>query len=223
MPLANEEEQKNYSHDKIVDLEGEGLDMSRNLNVIYRIDESDRIVYVNDEWDIFAVENDAKELISENVKNKNLWEYIQGEELVYLYGIIFEKVRRRRIELSFQYRCDSPGKRRYLEMNVAPLKGQMVEIRNPIVKIENRESIDILRNEVKAGDKFIIMCSWCKKVKAEDWVEVEDAIKKYGLFEKDSLPQITHSICKVCTEKLYMTLKGSDKQPHSYKAPVFKR
>ena len=197
--------------------------MSRNLNVIYRIDESDRIVYVNDEWDIFAVENDAKELISENIKNKNLWEYIQGEELVYLYGMVFDKVRKSRIELSFQYRCDSPEIKRYLKMNVAPLKGHMIEISNPIVKIEKRETIDILRNKVRANDEFITMCSWCKRVKAEEWVEVEDAIKKYGLFEKDSLPQITHSICKACTDKLYMTLKKTDKQPDSYKAPVIKR
>ena len=182
--------------------------MTGNRDVVYRVDKSDRIVYVNDGWDIFAVENDAKELISGNIKNKNIWEYIQGDVTVHLYDVIFEKVRRKGVELSFNYRCDSPETRRYLTMKLTPLKGKMIEITNSIIKIEERDPVDIVRNKGKGGDDFIRMCSWCKKVKAEDWVEVEVAIKKYGLFEKDSLPQITHTICNACEEKIRNEMKG---------------
>jgi hypothetical protein len=49
----------------------------------------------------------------------------------------------------------------------------------------------------------VVVCGWCKRVDVSgDWLEVELAVTRLGLFNLTRLPQITHGICVDCRKRV---------------------
>jgi hypothetical protein len=59
------------------------------------------------------------------------------------------------------------------------------------------------------SDELIKMCSWCARIEAGDWVEIEEGCRRLGLLEEPRLPQITHTVCAGCMAAMSDELDSS--------------
>lgn len=175
---------------------------------IYRIDQNDTIFYVNDQWLLFARENDVDKLTFDAVINQSLWSFITNVEVQHLYGLFLARVRATRLPIKLPFRCDAPDCRRYMELSLYPLSKKGVEFRSRILKLETRDPVGLLDASLERSNQLIRMCSWCKKVYTDQcgWVEVEKATRVLKLFDAPKMPQITHGMCPVCFENCLQEL-----------------
>jgi hypothetical protein len=177
--------------------------------IIYRIDNNNIIDLLSDNWKIFSEDNFGGDICEPiNVIGSPLFDFITGLETKYLYQIILKKVRDRMRTSTFGYRCDSPEKRRFLDLSIFPLKHNAVEFWSQVVRTESRETVFLLKNDIERSDEFVRICSMCKKIAVSDteWVEVESAIIKLKIFEKEQMPQLTHGLCQSCYDKVMTIL-----------------
>jgi len=172
--------------------------------VIYRIDRDDLLVFFNDQWDLFARDNDGPQLHSQKIHKRSLWDFIHDAATRHLHGTLLKRVRANSRMLNLPFRCDSPAVRRFMEMDILPLHDGKIEYRCRIIKTELREALPIIAGNINDGESLLRMCSWCKKIDAgnSSWVEIEDAIKFFDLFAKTAVPQISHTICDVCMKNM---------------------
>jgi hypothetical protein len=168
---------------------------------IYRIDRDDHVVYVGDNWQDFADENGATAACSPDfVLGRSLWHFISDAETEHLYKILVERVRLRRSSIRVPIRCDSPGLRRFMEVEIHPLKDNGVEFRSSALRVEPRERVDLLRGDISRSEDLLRICSFCKKIdmSKNHWVETERAVKELDLFGPKALPSLTHGVCPSC-------------------------
>ena len=170
----------------------------------YHLNSRLRINYVCDKWQLFASENNAGYLDNESVLNKPLSEFIVDRKSLHLYEMLIARVKKEQRSVKFPFRCDSPEKRRYMEMEIYSVDDGSVGFKSCIIAEEPREPVQLLETEVDRSEEIVTICSWCKKIKvAEDlWDEVENAIKKLELFAMTLLPQLSHGMCPVCYENM---------------------
>jgi hypothetical protein len=181
---------------------------------IYDIDLNGRIVWVNEAWNRFAAENAAEHLKEESVLGSRLWDFISDPETQQIYHLLHEKVLEEQRSLSFPFRCDGPALRRYLRMEMASPRQQVCRFHSVVVKLEARSEVRLWKPTVKRSDSFLRACSWCKKVDVgqESWQEVEDALCELELFNRSSLPQLTHTICPSCYTSMQSVLQSESKK-----------
>ncbi len=175
--------------------------------VIYGIDEEDRIVFIGGAWDAFAVANHAEQIISSRVLHTSLWQHCQGAMVEQMYRSLLQRVRATKRQIEFIYRCDAPEIRRFIRMCIKNLEEQpdLIAFTNQIVREELRPYQALLDVYMpRRSDDMVAMCSWCNKVRVDGsgWHEVEDAIAALKLFERDTYPEITHTICPACVAKV---------------------
>ncbi len=171
-------------------------------HIEYKIDGENRIIYGNEEWDSFALENYGEEIVSEKILGKNLFDYIQDITIKQIYLDIIEKVRQGR-EINIDYRCDAPTLKRLLKMYVKLENNGIVKFVSEPIQITPQQYIYLLDPKLPKEDKPIPMCSWCKRIKIEtEWEDLENAINKYQLLVQDKLPFLTHTICEKCFENI---------------------
>lgn len=167
---------------------------------IYRIDQSDRINFANQEWFDFARENNAMALRPDAVIGSLLWNYISDEETRRLFQVLLGKVRETGAPVALPYRCDSGDCRRFMEMKIVPMPDRQVGFYSRILRDEPREKVRLMEPHAERTDGVLVMCSWCKKIPLPDgrWVEVEEAVKALNLFDAPRLPMISHTMCPEC-------------------------
>lgn len=167
----------------------------------YVIDSTDRIVAANAEWFDFARENGAGWLTSDAVLGRPLWDFITDPETRMLYREMVKGVREQSRAQMVPFRCDSPDRRRFMELTISKNPDGALLFLSRVVREESREPIPFLAPGIARGDSVLVMCGWCKKVRvgAEQWVEVEAAVKALDLFDAPRLPRISHGICSVCS------------------------
>jgi hypothetical protein len=169
----------------------------------YWIDSEDIIYRVSTNWDQFAIENDARDLLAENVLGRSLWDYVTESEIRQIYMLLFNRIRQKKVPLEFPYRCDSPHVKRFMTMKVYPLDNDSIKFVSRIDKIEKQREAKILTRDLKRDLEFIRMCSWCKKISRNgDWLEIEEAFGNHGIMADIGFPQITHTICQDCFERV---------------------
>jgi len=175
--------------------------MSTNC-ITYHIDSSDRIIYLSESWQEFAVDNMAGILTSEYVLNRSIFDFFADEKVKHLYKMLIDRSRTEQVKLRLPFRCDAPDRRRYMAMEVYPLNSDVLVLRSCILREENRESIALLDESIDRSDEFLTICSWCKRVKLsdDDWREVEEAIESLRLFDDSVLPRLSHGMCSECFE-----------------------
>ena len=175
---------------------------------IWIIDGADKIVHVNDDWLAFAVENTAPQLTASLVLDQSIWRFIQGQETSYLYKQIFTRVRAGKSPVKFPFRCDSPGCRRFMEMQLALLPGDAIQFMAHILREEWREPVDLLDASRDRSGEFLKICSWCRRIDIPgcSWGEIEAAIKALDLFGQHPMPRMTHTICDSCRGALRLEL-----------------
>ena len=177
-----------------------GNHMNKDV-LIYRIDSTDTIVSVSENWSTFADANAwGGFLRPEDVVGHKLWDFIQDSETQYLYREVFRRVRGGISSRTIPFRCDSPSERRYLELHIVALPDEQIEITSNILRTVPRSPISLLKADTSISTDFVTVCSMCKKIKVSprQWTEIEEALADLRLFEVDEMPQLTHGLCHSC-------------------------
>lgn len=173
--------------------------------IVYRIDGEDTIVFVNEAWQRFAVENGAPAL-ARGVLERCLWDYVDGVEVAMLWRELVARARDGHT-LTVPYRCDAPAQRRHLVMALAPLPSRGVQFASTVALVEDRDPIALLSRYYGPGVP-VRSCSWCRRFDVGGYVEVEEAIVRLGLLEQDQRP-ITHTICDDCAALFDASMRGA--------------
>ena len=114
--------------------------------------------------------------------------------------------------MRFSFRCDAPEKRRLLEMTINPGKDGGLELESTPLWVQPRAPQKLLENRTASSpEKFLLMCGWCKRINVGDsqWEEVEDAVVRLGLFERQESIQVSHGICPRCYDQVFKNLDES--------------
>jgi hypothetical protein len=175
------------------------------------LNDRDEIVFVNEAWDAFAATNSAEHLIAAQVLGRPLWGFITDGTTQALYREVLARVRSG-YPVQFNIRCDSPGRRRLLEINVAGGPGDVAEFRVRTIMVEERPLQVLLDSDRPHSEPLLPVCGWCKKVDiGGHWAEVEEAVSLLGLFERSLLPGVTHGICEDCCSRLVATVSNGQR------------
>ncbi|KPJ88145.1 MAG: hypothetical protein AMJ53_17225 [Gammaproteobacteria bacterium SG8_11] len=176
---------------------------------IYYVDRNNNFINGNDEWDQFALANNAAHLIRASVHNQSLFDLISDPQCNHLYKLLIERTKHSGKTIIFQFRCDSPDMRRFMRMEMTHENGNGgVCFKSIVERQEPRGPVALLDPQSKRSTESLIICSWCKKVKiAEDqWMEVEQAVNHLKLFNTTYLPQLSNGMCPVCHESIWTRL-----------------
>lgn len=172
--------------------------MNRKTEFIHRINDEDRIVEINRDWEDFAWRNWPEYDPSTIVGNK-IWKFITDSEVSHLYYEILHMTRMHNKIFQFNYRCDSPDTFRLLRMTISITEKDLVEFRSTVQKEIIRPPIDVLNLNISSNNIWIMMCSFCKAVHAQGvWIEFEKAVDALNL-QIPPYPKISHGICDSCS------------------------
>ncbi|MGF1677686.1 MAG: hypothetical protein ACFCUX_00665, partial [Candidatus Methylacidiphilales bacterium] len=103
-------------------------------------------------------------------------------------------------------RCDGPACRRLLEMIIRAAADGSVEFETKSLHVEDRAPVALLSRGAARSTELIRVCAWCNRIDSGsgsgEWVEIEDAVERLGLFELQEVPQLTHGICEACFDSM---------------------
>ena len=171
-----------------------------HADVAYSLDGDDRIVFVNAAWTAFAEANDGSHLLPPQILGRSLWEFIADSSTRQIYQITYRRVRAGAGPVTFPFRCDSPGMRRFLEMAITARPQARLDVRVRTLRLEARAPVSLLHPAAPRSSAVLRMCAWCKRIPDERgvWLEVEAALSELRLMAADPLPAISHGMCEEC-------------------------
>jgi hypothetical protein len=169
----------------------------------YSLDAADRLVAVSEAWLEFARENGAPQLDPQAVMHRSIWAFVAGQETRHLYRVLFERVRKRGTSLSVPFRCDSPERIRFMELRMHPAAGEGIDCSGVLLHEHARPHLPLLDPILARADYSFPMCSLCKKIFVfGDWMEVEDAVARLGMFDSARPPALDYGCCDACRRLL---------------------
>lgn len=176
--------------------------------VSYRIDSLDRITSVGDEWVSFALANGGARVLPPGILGTSLWSWLVDAATRQVYQSVVSRVRKGAVSVRFQFRCDGPDQRRLLQMHITAGPHDEVRFRTELLVSQPRDEVSLMKAELARSDALLRICGWCMRIPdpAEAWLEVEEAIASLRLFEKSSLPRLSHGMCPRCHETMLATL-----------------
>jgi hypothetical protein len=177
--------------------------------IVYRIDSNNRIIEADENWDRFALANDSPHLVRDKVMHTSLFDLISDPMSRHLYQLLIERVKHTGKPISFNFRCDSPDRRRFMHMVMSyqdTCAG--VGFKSTTEREEPRAPVELLSPRASRSDDLVIICSWCKRIKIsdDDWVEIEQGVQRLGLFDVDEFPQLSHGMCPDCKKAIWSKL-----------------
>ncbi len=134
-----------------------------------------------------------------------LWDFVAGQELEKLQRMLLRRVRGELRSVDLPFRCDGPEVRRKMDIHIASqASGRYVVFSALLREEEGRDEFQpLLAAETPRGEETLTMCGWCDRFLVDsEWVEVEEAVARLGLFELPRMPAIDHGVCPDCTEML---------------------
>jgi hypothetical protein len=169
----------------------------------YRLAADDSIAWVDDDFRAFARANDAPELV-DGVVGRSLFDFVDGLVVTELWRLLLGRVRSSGTPVELPFRCDSPGLRRYMAVRLSPREGGEVDFLSKVMRMEWREPVGLLGRDRRggSGDELVRVCSWCCRVAAPEWVEVETAAERLRLLEESYVVALTHGICDRCVAEV---------------------
>jgi hypothetical protein len=169
----------------------------------YAIDDQDHLIKVDDGYYRFAEENGWRE--AGTSLGRSLWDYVEGDQMRKLQRLLLRRIRDEVGDVELPFRCDGPGVRREMDIRIVARPGGRVVLFSAQLRseVEREEPQPLLDPEMPRGEETLTMCGWCDRFEVGgEWIEVEEAAKRLGLFDRSELPAISHGICPDCTEML---------------------
>lgn len=175
--------------------------------LVYRVDASNRITWVNAAWSEFARNNQGETVMPARILGRDLLGLVMDETVAQLYAAMLKRVRSG-TAVKFTYRCDAPDKRRMFAMDIGLLASGEVEFVSTLTHEEGRPPVALLAAGGTRSSELLRVCSWCQKVAtpAGHWLPVEEAVATLRLMETEQLPAITHGMCGPCLVAARATL-----------------
>ncbi len=169
-----------------------------NESFAYRIDARDHVASVETAWLDFNGEPTGR------LPKVLFWDFISGHEVRHLFKMMFDTARSEHRRVAVPFRCDTPTARRFMELRIKPIEEGGLSIEGKLVHRESRSSVELLADVDRDPNRFLEICSWCKRVDlgGDNWVEVEDAVRELDLMGDMLLPTLTHGICFDCVDKV---------------------
>lgn len=176
----------------------------------YQIDAHDLLISVSSSWASFAAANGGNNLDPSIVIGQPLWRYIVGKELRHLFELLLQRARRAQHRIILPFRCDSPGERRFMQLEVHAYPDRSVGFVSRLLHAHPRAPIAVLGPGGERTQEWLRICSWCNRAQLprDEWVEIEEAVSRLGLFNQSQLPQLTHGICPTCAVEFRAGLPG---------------
>jgi len=167
---------------------------------IYKIDDHDRIQFVNSAWLRFAQENDAPELTESAIIGEQIWRFISGAETTTLYKSIFLRIRTEHVKFKIPFRCDSPTIIRFMELTLSSLPDNGIELSGNLLQNKKRKYNALFDATVSHSRKKLEICSLCRRVRKDkgEWLEPNEAMVKFKLFNNTHPPRLIESVCSLC-------------------------
>lgn len=181
------------------------MKLKESTTYIYYINKEDIVAYVNEEWNTFALENEGAHLINQTL-GKPIWNFISDGLVKRLYQELFKAVRNAQRSVNVSFRCDSPEKMRFMQMELHPLENNGLAIHNKLLKEKTKKegySPEIISLIAQKG---FPMCSRCNRILVEgNWHELTDALKS-GLIVGRSL-KAHYGMCEDCSSDIRFTIR----------------
>lgn len=173
----------------------------------YRVDPSDRLVWVDDIWLAFARENGAVDLTEDKVCGRSLWDFVSDEVTREVYLDIHARVRLTGSSMVLPFRCDSPSVRRQMQLTITGEQSGHIMYDSLLLKAESRRWLGALESKRPRSDVILRMCSCCKRVLTEPmgWLDLEDAYVTLRIFEAPEAPQLQYTVCPECPEAVQVS------------------
>lgn len=169
-----------------------------SFNIVYRLDQADRITEVGGAWDRMALENGGDALCGHSVLGRNLYDFISGDVSKMFVRTLIDGVRVLHRPRTVAYRCDSPGLRRYMEMSINCDDGGGVVLEHRQLRTEaTGRRFDFLVG-LQPVRQMVVRCSHCNSVKFGGvWGEPEALLPA----EPSQVPVI-YGVCPSCLAKV---------------------
>ncbi len=182
-----------------------------HLECRYVIDQHGQIVSVSDTWSLVALDNgSADDLKPDDIIGRSLFDFMSDEHCKELYKALIRKVQITGEPSSFPFRCDTPTRRRLMDLRITKTPENQLEFEAELLIDDERpEPCMLLDADRPSSDEEVTICSWCKFVNVGDnWFEVEDAMKALGLTNESLLPKLKHAVCEQCEGVVWESMKG---------------
>ena len=183
------------------------------MDTAYVIDPADRVVAVDDGWIAFANENDAPDL-PERVLGASLWTFIANDTVQGLYSALFKRIRTTGRGITIPFRCDSPSVRRYMRLGIGRGDGPSGTLlcRAALLRVE-RQAVpfhavtpSLWSTAPPPWDESdgVVMngCSWCRRVNANGWREIDDALTRLPTLFTEPVGLRTTGLCPACARQM---------------------
>lgn len=167
----------------------------------YWVDAQDRLIRIADGWDSTAQTNGASSLTAANVLHQSLWSFISDRTTRFIYRLLLDRVRLRRIPIRLTARGDSPTQRCTIAIEMHPEANLHVHFISTVIQTEPRAPVALLDNAVPRSQDLVVICSWCKRLELPNgqWVEIEEALNQVApLRNGPPLPKLSHGMCVDC-------------------------
>jgi hypothetical protein len=176
---------------------------SISVCVDFLLDKQDEIVAVGCEWDRFALENDAPELIGSTVIGRPLLDFISGNVTRQFIQALLQIVRTGNQSIELEYRCDSPNERRCMQMRVSVDESGLVHFFNAILRTESRKNKVLISRSTQRSKNTTVRCSMCNLIKPlKDWIEPEQFSSSNKAKNIELL--VIYGICEGCITNLQL-------------------
>lgn len=185
--------------------------MNDDSAIEYRVDRADRLVSFGDAWLRFAAANEGMTLEPSRIRGHSLWEYLDPTT-AHLYRRMIDRLRESGTPIRFSFRCDAPDCRRLLAMEMtADVNSDIHFVVTPVTEA-TRVAVPLLEPGRPRSDEFVTICAWCKRVELPSgrWCEVEEAVATLELFQRETLPQLTHGACSDCADAIMELIDDQD-------------
>lgn len=169
----------------------------------YAIDEHDHLIRVDEGYYRFAEENGWVDAGSS--LGRSLWDYVSGEEMRKLQRLLVRRIRDGVGDIELPFRCDGPDARREMNMRIVARPGGRVVLFAARLRAEEERDLPqrLLDPATPRSDETLEMCGWCDRFQVDgEWVEVEEAARRLGLFNQPQLPRLSHGVCPDCNSML---------------------
>lgn len=181
--------------------------------IVYQVDAEDRIVSVNDAWDIFAAQNDGNSATAERVVGRNLFEFISDPSTQYIYKQVLARIRSGS-PFRFVFRCDSPIYRRLMQMEMQASDDRgSVEFRSTTLDATLRPAVQIPQADgadAPQPQELQRVCGWCNRLDVNGtWLEIEQALPLLQMMEVATAPMVTHAMCDECMQRMVAEMETS--------------
>lgn len=176
----------------------------------YRLSPSHTIVAAGGDWDRFALDNDAPDLVPAPL-GTSVYDHMDGEDVREGFRRLLESVARNGRTAEAEFRCDSPGVRRLMGLRVDPEADGGLRVTSRVRSIEKRPTVSLLdRWQPRSDAPPVVVCAWCRRGRLDgSWLELDAFEARLGLRDDAVRPQVSHTICDQCSERLLEELDRS--------------